>query len=71
MAAGRLAPDELVTQAVRPVDRAHDGYMLDGFPRTLAQADGMDFDAVVFLDVPDDVLTGGCWPAAAPTTRAT
>jgi adenylate kinase len=54
MAAGRLAPDELVTQAVRPVIASLDGYVLDGYPRTLSQADGLDFDAVVFLDVPDE-----------------
>jgi len=54
MAAGRLAPDELVTRAVRPVIARLDGYILDGYPRTLAQADGLDFDAVVYLDVGDD-----------------
>jgi adenylate kinase len=54
MAAGRLAPDELVTRAVRPVIEKLDGYILDGYPRTLAQADGVEFDAVVYLRVPDD-----------------
>jgi len=54
MAAGRLAPDELVTRAVRPVIEKLDGYILDGYPRTLAQADGLEFDAVVYLKVPDD-----------------
>jgi adenylate kinase len=56
MAAGRLAPDELVTEAIRPALADRDGYVLDGFPRTLAQTGGMDFDAVVFLDVPEDEL---------------
>jgi adenylate kinase len=51
MAAGRLAPDELVTRAVRPVISRLDGYILDGYPRTLAQAEGLDFDAVVYLRV--------------------
>ncbi len=55
MAAGRLAPDAVVTRAVQPVLGTRDGYVLDGFPRNLAQADGMDFDAVVHLDVPADV----------------
>jgi len=54
MAAGRLAPDELVTRAVRPVIEKLDGYILDGYPRTLSQADGLEFDAVVYLKVPDD-----------------
>ena len=56
MAAGRLAPDALVTRAVGPVLADRDGYVLDGFPRTLAQTEGVDFDAVVFLDVPDAEL---------------
>ena len=54
MAAGRLAPDELVTRAVRPVIEKLAGYILDGYPRTLSQADGLEFDAVVYLKVPDD-----------------
>jgi adenylate kinase len=56
MAAGRLAPDVLVTQAVKPVLAARDGYVLDGFPRNLAQTEGLEFDAVVFLDVPDEAV---------------
>jgi adenylate kinase len=54
MAAGRLAPDELVTRAILPVIERLDGYVLDGYPRTRSQADGLDFDAVVYLNVPDD-----------------
>lgn len=56
MEAGRLAPDELVTRAVVPAIEHRDGYVLDGYPRTLAQAGGLDFDAVVFLNVPDEVV---------------
>ncbi len=33
-----------------------DGYVLDGYPRKLSQADGLDFDAVVYLQVPDSVV---------------
>ena len=54
MAAGRLAPDELVTRAINPVIESLDGYILDGYPRTLSQARDLDFDAVVYLRVPDD-----------------
>lgn len=56
MAAGRLAPDGLVTEAVRPVLARIDGYVLDGFPRTLVQTEGIQFDAVIFLDVPEAAL---------------
>ncbi len=56
VAAGRFAPDALGTQAVLPPQENHDRYLLDGFPPTLAQTDGLDFDAVVYLDVPAPVL---------------
>lgn len=63
MAAGRLVPDELVTALVAerlrsPAARA--GFVLDGYPRTTAQADAVDaalapggLDAVVRFTVPD------------------
>jgi adenylate kinase len=68
MEAGALVPDEVVIGVVR--DRlaeadAQDGFLLDGFPRTIAQAerlDGMLAEAgrgvthVVLLDVPEDEL---------------
>lgn len=54
--AGQLAPDELATEAIRPVLQTRDDYVLDGFPRRLAQAEGVEFDTVVFLDVPFDVV---------------
>ena len=66
MAAGRLAPDAVVTQAVKPVLDQRDGYVLDGFPRNLAQTDGLDFDVVIYLDVPDAVVTQA---AAGPRPR--
>jgi adenylate kinase len=53
MAKGRLAPDDLVTQALRPALEQRDSYVLDGFPRTLAQTNDLDFDAVVYLKVPE------------------
>ncbi|MEO6714994.1 MAG: adenylate kinase [Mycobacteriales bacterium] len=66
--AGDLVPDELVEAILRePVRRAAEqgGYILDGFPRTLTQAqhvqlspDGADFavQAAVHLDVAHDEL---------------
>jgi adenylate kinase len=57
MATGRLAPDAVVTEAVKPVLAERDGYVLDGYPRNLEQSEGLDFDHVIYLDVPDDVVT--------------
>jgi adenylate kinase len=68
MDAGELVPDDLVIDLI--VDRigaddARDGFILDGFPRTRAQADalGKAFDdlgrritAVLLIDVPDEDL---------------
>ncbi len=64
---GDLVPDELVVELIR--ERLHEadaasGFVLDGFPRNLAQAEaleamlreiGRDLDAVIVLEVPDDV----------------
>jgi adenylate kinase len=67
VAAGELVPDDVVLAVVgRAVTEAMEtgGYLLDGFPRTLAQAErayelakegDITADAVLFLDVPDDV----------------
>ena len=57
MAAGRLVPDELVREAVRPALERRDGYVLDGFPRKVSQTPGIRFDAVVHLDVPEAEVT--------------
>ena len=68
MDAGELVPDELLIDLV--VDRisaddARDGFILDGFPRTRAQADalaeaferlGRRITAVLLFDVPDEDL---------------
>jgi adenylate kinase len=64
---GDLVPDELVValigERLAEPDAAA-GFVLDGFPRTLAQAEaletmlheiGRDIDAVVVLEVPDEV----------------
>jgi adenylate kinase len=58
MERGELVPDDLVLEVVRTaVDESGDrGYILDGFPRTEAQAraDVVPIDAVVNLELPDD-----------------
>ncbi len=60
---GLLVPDELTVDLV--MDRLGDedcqnGYILDGFPRTLAQADALsekeNLDAAVNIHVPDEVI---------------
>lgn len=68
MNAGKLVPDEVVIGIVQDrikEDDAQKGYVLDGFPRTIEQADalgkmlaGMDqqLDAALNLDVPDEEL---------------
>jgi adenylate kinase len=66
MAEGRLVPDELVTAMIgEEIGSARGGFLLDGFPRTLAQADALDrlleehgrpLSTVLLIDVPDDVL---------------
>jgi adenylate kinase len=68
MDAGELVSDEVTVGMVRErltEDDAAKGFILDGFPRTVSQADalgemlqaaGDDLDAVVALEVPEDVL---------------
>lgn len=61
---GELAPDSVVVGIVRErlsASDAHEGFILDGFPRTVAQADalgvsGVRIDHVVNIDVPADEL---------------
>src|SRR6266581_2482967 len=68
MDGGRLVDDSLVLQMIRERLGAGDtrrGFILDGFPRTLAQAEalerllkdlGQDLDRVIFFDVPEAEL---------------
>ena len=67
MEAGELVPDDLILEMVREtiVEEACDGFVLDGFPRTVEQADGlvgmldrmdMALDGVVVLRVDDETL---------------
>jgi adenylate kinase len=67
MEAGELVPDEVVTEVVRERLQADDvnghGYLLDGFPRNVTQADILDamlgrdgIDLVIELVVPTQVV---------------
>jgi adenylate kinase len=70
MDAGELVSDEIVNAIVGEridQDDAANGFILDGYPRTLAQADavadmlaerGQEFDAVIELVVDDKALVG-------------
>lgn len=65
MESGQLVADDLIIGIVKDrlaeEDCASCGWLLDGFPRTSAQADALNAagivpDKVVFLDVPDEAL---------------
>jgi adenylate kinase len=66
MTTGKLVPDQLVIDMILDELGTDDtGFLLDGFPRTLAQADaltralaarGRRLDAVVLVDAPDDII---------------
>jgi adenylate kinase len=57
---GELVPDEVVNEIVETALDEADGYVLDGYPRNLDQAEFLseisDFDVVLYLDVDEDVL---------------
>ena len=63
--AGQLVPDEVVIGIVDErlrMDDCQNGFILDGFPRTIPQAEALDrmgitIDRVVDINVPDEVIT--------------
>lgn len=64
MDSGQLVPDEVIIGLVKERIKASDcqkGFLFDGFPRTIPQADamkaaGVEIDAVVDIDVPDEEI---------------
>ncbi len=68
MSEGKLVPDEIVIEIVKERLGKPDcgkGFILDGFPRTIPQAEALEkilaemrkqLDAVVYIDVPDEEL---------------
>ncbi|MES1247804.1 MAG: adenylate kinase [Actinomycetota bacterium] len=65
LASGQLVPDEITIPLVRDeIEAAKDGFVLDGYPRNLAQAEALDamlgeierpLDVVLLLELDDDV----------------
>jgi adenylate kinase len=61
---GKLVPDDIIIEIIHERVAAEDcakGYILDGVPRTIAQADALEragivFDHVVSLEVSDEVI---------------
>ena len=61
---GKFVPDEIVTEIIRDRVSSPDcanGFILDGFPRNLAQAEalvdmGIKVNKALLIDVPDEVL---------------
>ena len=82
MERGDLVPDELMIALIRERlgrDDAAAGFVLDGFPRTLAQAEALDemlreigreLDVVLVLEVDDRVATGRMLRRAELEARA-
>ena len=66
MDAGELVPDTVILGLVKEaIQDAGSGFIMDGFPRTIPQAEGVDqmlgdmkkeIDAVIVLEVPDEAL---------------
>ena len=83
MDAGELVPDSVTVEMVRTRlgdDDAAKGFLLDGFPRTISQAEslaeiladrGEELDAVVELRCPRTSSSLASWPGAVRTTPRT
>lgn len=66
MEGGALVPDEIVIGMLQEriaLDDCANGFILDGFPRTIAQAEALDsmgvvIDMVIDIEVADEVIAG-------------
>jgi adenylate kinase len=76
---GDLVPDDLMIELIRERLEEADGFVLDGFPRTLPQAEALDamldeigkpLDAVLLLEVSDEVAVQRLRGRAAEQGRA-
>ncbi|SEL48250.1 adenylate kinase [Haloferax larsenii] len=60
MEKGELVPDAVVNEIVKAALEDADGYVLDGYPRNLSQAEYLteitNLDAVIYLNVAEDEL---------------
>ena len=86
VSSGRLVPDDIVNEIINSRFRAKDHptrFVMDGYPRTVAQADSFDqalrahgeaVNGVIFLKVADDEIVrrlGARWNCPNPTCGAT
>jgi len=57
---GILAPDEMVIGLIDKTIEGKDNFILDGFPRTIPQAEALDkitkIDLVIYLTAPQEIL---------------
>ena len=56
---GNLVPDQFVAEIVKLGAKGKKNYILDGFPRTIAQAKeitDLNIDLVIYLDVPEQIV---------------
>jgi len=60
MDSGKLVPDELVINLLKEKIQGMDSFILDGFPRTIPQAEALDkeipVDKVISFEAPDEMI---------------